>query len=153
MAEAGRGGLRTEAAWLGRTGTGPGCLRLAARGPWAGLAGWLGVRVVLTERGPLRQPQDPAAITAAAQPIAGAAGADRGRAAALMSESEATAESCTVDPVRDLDVRWPHVPESSVMGAGPKAGSAVRLPCPSASSGRVDERSHGRSAVTPVAGR
>lgn len=118
----------------------------AGRARPVGLTGRLGVRVVPTDRGPLGRPRhgagladvldtarlprlidrhsdggerrlkDPAAMTAAAQPTADAAGADRGRTAALQSESgsESTADSCTgcwrPDPVCDLDLGRPHFP-------------------------------------------
>lgn len=147
--------LRLEAVWLGRKGTGPGSLRLAAK--TVGLADQLSVRAVLTNAvryadpeqhrladvldaarllrpvdrqhldGGKRWLKDPAAMAVAAQRIADAVGADRRRATALLSETEATGESCTVDPVRDLGVGRPHFPEPAVVGAGPEAGSAMRL--------------------------
>lgn len=148
-------GLRLEAVWLGRQGTGPGTLRLAAR--TVGLADQVGVRAVLTNAvryadpdqhrladvldaawllrpidrrhldGGERWLKDPAAMTAAAARIAEAVGADRARAAALLAETEATGQSCTVDPVRDLGLGRPHFPEPAVVGAGDEPGSAMRL--------------------------
>ncbi len=147
--------LRLEAVWLRRTGTGPGSLRLAAR--TVGLADRLGVRAVLTSAvryadpdqhrladvldaarllrpidrryldGGERWLKDPAAMAGAAQRIADAVGAGRHRAAALLSETAATGDSCVIDPVRDLGLGRPHFPEPSVVGAGPEAGSAMRL--------------------------
>ncbi|MGW3653775.1 DNA polymerase III subunit alpha, partial [Streptomyces sp. NPDC000878] len=146
--------LRLETVWLGRQGTGPGSLRLAAR--TAGLADRLGVRAVLTNSvryadaaqhrladvldaarllrpvdrrsldGGERWLKDPAAMAAAADRIAQAAGADRGRAAGLLGETEATAQSCILTPA-DLGLGRPHFPEPSVVGAGPEPGSAMRL--------------------------
>ncbi len=131
--------LRLEAVWLERNGTGPGSLRLAAR--TVGLADQLGIGTVLTNAvryaGPaqhrladvldaarLLRPidrryldggerwlKDPAAMTAAA----------------LLSETEATGESCTIAPVRDLGLGRPHFPEPQVVGAGPEAGAAMGL--------------------------
>lgn len=146
--------LRLETVWLGRQGTGPGSLRLAAR--TVGLADQLDVRTVLTNAvryadpaqhrladvldaarllrpidrrhldGGERWLKDPAAMAAAAERITEAAGADRRRAAGLLGETEATAQSCTLTPA-DLGLGRPHFPEPSVVGAGPEPGSAMRL--------------------------
>lgn len=146
--------LRLEAVYLGRQGTGPGSLRLAAR--TVGLADQLGVRTVLTNAvrytdpdqhrladvldaarllrpvdrrcldGGERWLKDPAAMTAAAERIAQAVGDDRARAGRLLAETEATGQSCTLTPA-DLGLGRPHFPEPSVVGATGERGSAMRL--------------------------
>ncbi|WP_026179396.1 DNA polymerase III subunit alpha [Streptomyces hokutonensis] len=146
--------LRLEAVWLGRSGTGPGSLRLAAR--TVGLADQLGVPAVLTNAvryadpgqhrladvldaarllrpvdrrhldGGERWLKDPGAMAAVADRIAQAVGADRGRAAVLLGETEATAQSCLLTPA-DLGLGRPHFPEPSVVGAGPEPGEALNL--------------------------
>ncbi|MFF2430937.1 DNA polymerase III subunit alpha [Streptomyces mirabilis] len=146
--------LRLETLWLGQQGTGPGSLRLAAR--TVGLADQLGVAAVLTNAvryadpaqhrladvldaarllrpidrrhldGGERWLKDPATMTAAAVAIVEAVGAGRERAARLLADTEATAQSCTLTPA-DLGLGRPHFPEPSVVGAGPEPGSAMRL--------------------------
>ncbi|MEU9546292.1 DNA polymerase III subunit alpha [Streptomyces mirabilis] len=146
--------LRLESVYLGREGTGPGSLRLAAR--TVGLADQLGVPVVLTntvryadaaqhrladvlDAARLLRPvdtrfldggegwlKDPAAMTAAAERIAQAVGGDRNRGARLLAETEATGQSCALTPA-DLGLGRPHFPEPSVVGAGSEPGSAMRL--------------------------
>ncbi|MFD8765041.1 DNA polymerase III subunit alpha [Streptomyces mirabilis] len=146
--------LRLEAVYLGREGTGPGSLRLAAR--TVGLADQLAVPVVLTNTVRYADPaqhrladvldaarllrpvdrryldrgegwlKDPAAMTAAAERIAQAVGGDRDRGARLLAETEATGQSCVLTPA-DLGLGRPHFPEPSVVGAGPEPGSAMRL--------------------------
>ncbi|MEJ8668320.1 hypothetical protein [Streptomyces sp. NBC_01614] len=101
-----------------------------------------------------RRLKDPAAMTAAAQPTADAAGADRGRAAALQSESgsELTADSCTGagGPTRYVTWTWGGPTSRAVSRWRRTEG---RFGDAHALSQRVDERSHGRSAVTPAVGR
>ncbi|MET8411160.1 DNA polymerase III subunit alpha [Streptomyces sp. NPDC005195] len=146
--------LRLEAVYLGQQGTGAGSLRLAAR--TVGLAGELGVRAVLTNAvryadpaqhrladvldaarllrpvdrrhldGGERWLKDPAAMVAAAERVAEAAGAGRSGAARLLSETETTGQSCALTPV-DLGLGRPHLPEPSVVGAGSERDSAMRL--------------------------
>ncbi|MFD7555800.1 DNA polymerase III subunit alpha [Streptomyces sp. NPDC059835] len=148
-------GLRLEALWWGLPGTGPGSLRLAAR--TLGLADDLQIPAVLTnavryadhrqhkiadvlDAARLLRPidnrrldsgqrwlKDPAAMSAAAERIAEAAGAGPGRAAALLAETLRTAEQCVLDPVSDLGLGRPHFPEPSVVGADPDPGGAMRL--------------------------
>ncbi|MFC9682824.1 DNA polymerase III subunit alpha [Streptomyces sp. NPDC056948] len=146
--------LRLETVYLGRQGTGPGSLRLAAR--TVGLADQLGVITVLSnavryadphqhrladvlDAARLLRPIDrrhlddgerwlkpPSAMMAAAERIAQAAGGDRGRARRLTAETEATGQSCTLTPA-DLGLGKPHFPEPSVVGATGERGSAMRL--------------------------
>ncbi|MFG3590612.1 DNA polymerase III subunit alpha [Streptomyces sp. NPDC047990] len=146
--------LRLETVYLGLRGTGPGSLRLAAR--TVGLADELGVRAVLTNAvryadpaqhrladvldaarllrpvdrrhldGGERWLKDPAAMAAAAERVAEAAGGGRTEAARLLAETEATGQSCALTP-SDLGLGRPHFPEPSVVGAGPDPGSAMRL--------------------------
>jgi len=146
--------LRLEAVWLGRAGTGAGSLRPAAR--TVGLADQFGVTAALTNAvryadagqhrladvldaarllrpidrrhldGGERWLKDPAAMAAAAERIAEAAGADRTRAARLLGATEATAQSCTLTPA-DLGLGRPHFPEPAVVGATGDPGSAMRL--------------------------
>ncbi|WP_331732713.1 DNA polymerase III subunit alpha [Streptomyces sp. NBC_00989] len=146
--------LRLETVFLGRQGTGAGSLRLAAR--TLGLADQHGVRAILSNAvryadpeqhrladvldaarllrpidrrqldGKERWLKDPAAMMAVAERIALAVGDDPARAVRLLAETEATGQSCTLTPA-DLGLGRPHVPEPSVVGAGPEAGSALRL--------------------------
>lgn len=146
--------LRLEAVYLGRQGTGPGSLRLAAR--TVGLADQLGVRTVLANAvryadpdqhrladvldaarllrpvdhrhldGGERWLKDPVGMAAAAERIAQAVGDDPTRAVRLLAETEATGQSCTLTPA-DLGLGRPHFPEPSVVGAGPEPGSGMRL--------------------------
>ncbi|MEN8651677.1 DNA polymerase III subunit alpha [Streptomyces sp. 21So2-11] len=148
-------GLRLEVLWYGLAGTGPGSLRLAAH--TLQLADRLGIPAVLTnavryadpgqgriadvlDAARLLRPIDrrsvdcgerwlkgPAAMAAAAEQIAEAAGAGPGRAAELLAETVRTAELCVVDPVADLGLGTPHFPEPSVVGARAGAGGAMEL--------------------------
>jgi error-prone DNA polymerase len=147
-------GLRLEAIDLGRTGTGPGSLRLAGR--TVAFGDWLGVPVVLTNAvryadpgqhriadvldaarllrpidrrqldGGQRWLKDTAAMTEIAARIAAAAGAGSERAARLLADTEDAAASCTLTPA-DLGLGRAHFPEPSVVGAGQEAGDAARL--------------------------
>ncbi|MGW6688358.1 DNA polymerase III subunit alpha [Streptomyces sp. NPDC054961] len=154
-------GLRLEVLWYGLSGTGPGSLRLAAR--TLGLADRLAVPAVLTnavryadpsqhrladvlDSARLLRPIDrrrldsgerwlkgPAAMAAAAERIAEAAGAGPHRAAALLAETVRTAEQCVLDPEADLGIAGPgrlgrsSFPEPEVVGAAHGAGGAMDL--------------------------
>ncbi|MEV4195119.1 DNA polymerase III subunit alpha, partial [Streptomyces toxytricini] len=146
--------LRLEAVHHGRTGTGPGSLRLAAR--TVGFAAEQGVRAVLTNavryadpgqgpvadvldaarrlvtvdpRGPLdsgeRWLKDPAAMAGAAERITRAAGLGPGDARRLLAETRHTAEACAVDPEDDLGIGSVHFPEARLVGAGHRTAQRV----------------------------
>ncbi|MFR9799444.1 DNA polymerase III subunit alpha [Streptomyces sp. MS06] len=139
--------LRLEAVWHGRTGTGPGSLRLAAR--TVGFAAEQRVRPVLSNavryadpgQGPVADvldaarrlvPVDPArgldsgeawlkgadAMLHAAERIVEAAGFRRGTAHRLLEQTRATAAECLVDPEDDLGIGTVHFPEPHLVGAG-----------------------------------
>ncbi|MFD5346868.1 PHP domain-containing protein, partial [Streptomyces anulatus] len=148
-------GLRLEAVWLGRQGTGPGSLRLAAR--TLQLGDQHNVPVVVSnavryadpsqhriadvlDAARLLRPVDrraldggerwlkgPDAMTEIAGRIAEAAGTGPERGAALLAETGATADSCRVDPQADLGMGRPHFPEPESVGAGTGPGDAMRL--------------------------
>ncbi|RSS87265.1 DNA polymerase III subunit alpha [Streptomyces sp. WAC05292] len=146
--------LRLEAVHHGRTGTGPGSLRLAAR--TVGFAAEQGVRAVLTNavryadpgqgpvadvldaarrlvpvdpRGPLdsgeRWLKDPAAMADAAERITRAAGLGPGDARRLLAETRHTADACAVDPEDDLGIGSVHFPEARLVGAGHRTAQRV----------------------------
>lgn len=147
-------GLRLEAVWHGRPGTGPGSLRLAAR--TAGLGARFGVPVVVTnavryadadqhrtadvlDSARLLRPIDPrrvdsgqrwlkppTAMAEVAGQIARAAGLEGASARRLVHEAAATAELCRLDPVDDLGLGRAHLPEPEAVGAKDEA-DAVRL--------------------------
>ncbi|MGW6875776.1 DNA polymerase III subunit alpha [Streptomyces xanthophaeus] len=156
--------LRLEAVHHGRTGTGPGSLRLAAR--TVGFAAEQGVVAVLTNavryadpgqgpvadildasrrlvpidpRGPLdsgeRWLKDPAAMAGAADRIAQAAGLRPADARRLLAETRRTAEACAVDPEDDLGMGSVHFPEARLVGAAHR--SAQRVLTSRASAGMV----------------
>ncbi|WTO38146.1 DNA polymerase III subunit alpha [Streptomyces achromogenes] len=139
--------LRLEAVWHGRTGTGPGSLRLAAR--TVGFAAEQGVRPVLSNavryadpgQGPVADvldaarrlvPIDPRgeldsgeawlkdapAMLDAAERIVEAAGFRRQAAHRLLEQTLATAAECRVDPEDDLGLGSVHFPEPHLVGAG-----------------------------------
>ncbi|MFJ3335965.1 DNA polymerase III subunit alpha [Streptomyces sp. NPDC086766] len=139
--------LRLEAVWHGRTGTGPGSLRLAAR--TVGFAAEQGVRPVLSNavryadpgQGPVADvldaarrlvPVDPTreldsgeawlkgadAMLHAAERIVEAAGFRRDTAHRLLEQTRATAAECLVDPEDDLGMGSVHFPEAHLVGAG-----------------------------------
>ncbi|MFV0136865.1 DNA polymerase III subunit alpha [Streptomyces sp. HMX87] len=139
--------LRLEAVWHGRTGTGPGSLRLAAR--TVGFAAEQGVRPVLTNavryadpgQGPVADVLDAArrlvpigaskeldsgeawlkgagAMEDAAERIVEAAGFRRDAAHRLLEQTRATAAECLVDPEDDLGIGTVHFPEPHLVGAG-----------------------------------
>ncbi|MGW2689899.1 DNA polymerase III subunit alpha [Streptomyces sp. NPDC001414] len=146
--------LRLETVYLGREGMGAGSLRLAAR--TMSLAAQAGVGAVLSNAvryadlgqhrladvldaarllrpvdhrhldGGERWLKDPAAMAAAAERIAEAAGGRRARATRLLAETEDTGQSCTLTPA-DLGLGRPHFPEPSVVGAGHGPGAAMLL--------------------------
>ncbi|GAA3109706.1 hypothetical protein GCM10020254_64630 [Streptomyces goshikiensis] len=146
--------LRPEAVHHGRTGTGPGSLRLAAR--TVGFAAEQGVPAVLTNavryadpgQGPVadildaarrlvpvdpRKPldsgerwlKDPAAMAAAADRIAQAAGLRPADARRLLAETRRSAEACAVDPEDDLGIGSVHFPEARLVGAGHRTAQRV----------------------------
>ncbi|MEU3891503.1 DNA polymerase III subunit alpha [Streptomyces sp. NPDC029041] len=139
--------LRLEAVWHGRTGTGPGSLRLAAR--TVGFAAEQRIRPVLTNAvryadpglGPVADvldaarrlvPVDPARgldsgeawlkgagdMAAVAERIVEAAGFRREVAHRLVEQTQATAAACLVDPEDDLGIGTVHFPEPHLVGAG-----------------------------------
>ncbi|WP_371646432.1 DNA polymerase III subunit alpha [Streptomyces sp. NBC_00597] len=156
--------LRLEAVDHGRTGTGPGSLRLAAR--TVGFAAEQGVPAVLTNavryadpgqgpvadvldaarrlvpvdpRGPLdsgeRWLKAPAAMAEAADRIARAAGLGPADARRLLAETRRTAEACAVDPEDDLGMGSVHFPEAHLVGAAHR--TAQRVLASRASAGMV----------------
>ncbi|MFF8728389.1 DNA polymerase III subunit alpha [Streptomyces sp. NPDC015171] len=139
--------LRLEAVWHGRTGTGDGSLRLAAR--TVGLAAEQGVRPVLSNavryadpgQGPVADvldaarrlvPIDPRgeldsgaawlkdaqAMLQVAERVVEAAGYRRDTAHRLLEQTRATAAECRVDPEDDLGIGTVHFPEPHLVGAG-----------------------------------
>ncbi|WP_228184129.1 DNA polymerase III subunit alpha [Streptomyces anulatus] len=148
-------GLRLEAVWLGRQGTGPGSLRLAARTLQLGDQHQVPVVVSnavryadpaqhkiadVLDSARLLRPVDrraldggerwlkgPDAMTEIAGRIAEAAGTGPERGAALLAETGATADGCRVDPRADLGMGRPHFPEPGAVGAGTGPGDAMRL--------------------------
>ncbi|MER5871185.1 DNA polymerase III subunit alpha [Streptomyces sp. NPDC002044] len=156
--------LRLEAVHHGRTGTGPGSLRLAAR--TVGFAAEQGVPAVLSNavryadpgqgpvadildaarrlvpidpRGPLdtgeRWLKDPAAMAETADRVAEAAGLRPADARRLLAETRRTAEACAVDPEDDLGMGSVHFPEARLVGAARR--SAQRVLTSRASAGMV----------------
>ncbi|MEU7060764.1 DNA polymerase III subunit alpha [Streptomyces sp. NPDC046197] len=139
--------LRLEAVWHGRTGTGPGSLRLAAR--TVGFAAEQGIRPVLSNavryadpgQGPVADVLDAARrlvpvdatgeldsgeawlkdaglMAQAAERIVEAAGYRRDTAHRLLEQTQATAAECLVDPEDDLGIGTVHFPEPHLVGAG-----------------------------------
>ncbi|MFE2064636.1 DNA polymerase III subunit alpha [Streptomyces sp. NPDC059467] len=139
--------LRLEAVWHGRTGTGPGSLRLAAR--TVGFAAEQRIRPVLSNavryadpgQGPVADvldaarrlvPIDPTkeldsgeawlkdatAMFRAAERIVEAAGYRRDTAHRLLEQTRAAAAECLVDPEDDLGIGTVHFPEPHLVGAG-----------------------------------
>lgn len=148
-------GLRLEVVCWGLSGTGPGSVRLAAH--TLALADRLGIPAVLSngvryadaaqhrladvlDAARLLRPvdrrrldcgerwlKDPNAMTGIAERIAAAAGTDRRRAQRLLADTVAAADTCTVEPVKDLGLGTPHFPEPTVVGAGTDAEGPMRL--------------------------
>ncbi|MFE7129738.1 DNA polymerase III subunit alpha [Streptomyces sp. NPDC057638] len=156
-------GLRLEAVWHGRAGTGPGSLRLAAR--TLGLGERAGVTTVLGNAVRYADPRQhrladvldaarllrpigrvPAGRRSAGQGwsldsgerwlkgseemggvaglVAEAAGLGPRGAARLLAATAEAAESCRVDPVRDLGLGRRHFPEPWTVGATDAADAA-----------------------------
>ncbi|MFF8832764.1 DNA polymerase III subunit alpha [Streptomyces sp. NPDC015131] len=146
--------LRLEVVHHGRSGTGPGSLRQAAR--TLGLAAEQGVRAVLSNavryadpgQGPVadvldaarrlvpidprkgldsgeRWLKDPAAMAAGAERVAEAAGLRRDTAHRLLAMTEETAAGCLVDPEDDLGIGTVHFPEAHLVGAGRRTAERV----------------------------
>ncbi|MEV0735866.1 DNA polymerase III subunit alpha [Streptomyces sp. NPDC050549] len=148
-------GVRLEAVAQKRFGTGPGSLRLAAR--TLALADRTRTTAVLSNAVRYADPgqhrladvldaarllrpidrrhldsgqrwlKDEGRMAGIAQMTAECAGADAGRARRLLADTAATAAACTVDPVADLGLGTPHLPEPEVLGAEPGASGAARL--------------------------
>ncbi|MGW5621696.1 DNA polymerase III subunit alpha [Streptomyces olivaceus] len=139
--------LRLEAVWHGRTGTGPGSLRLASR--TVGFAAEQGVRPVLSNAVRYADPgqgrvadvldaarrlvpidvtgeldsgeawlKDAGAMRHAAERIVESAGFRRDTAGRLLEQTRATAAECLVDPEDDLGMGAVHFPEPHLVGAG-----------------------------------
>ncbi|MDX3526015.1 DNA polymerase III subunit alpha, partial [Streptomyces sp. ID05-39B] len=163
--------LRLEAVWHGRTGTGPGSLRLAAR--TVGFAAEQRIRPVLSNavryadpgHGPVADvldaarrlvPIDPAgeldsgeawlkdadAMLRAAERIVEAAGFRRDTAHRLLEQTRATAAECLVDPEDDLGIGTVHFPEPHLVGAGRR--TAQRTLASRAAAGMVRRGYDGR---------
>lgn len=146
--------LRLEAVHHGRTGAGPGSLRLAAR--TVGFAAEQGVRPVLTNavryadpgQGPVADvldsarrlvPVDPRKeldsgeawlkgvddMPAAAERIVEAAGFRRDAARRLLEQTAAVAADCLVDPEDDLGIGSAHFPEPYLVGAEHRTAQRV----------------------------
>ncbi|MFS1303378.1 DNA polymerase III subunit alpha [Streptosporangium longisporum] len=68
-----------------------------------------------------------AEMAEAAERVAACASAAAGRGRRLIEETLRAARQCAVDPVRDLGLGRPHLPEPHVVGAGTGAGDGMRL--------------------------
>ncbi|MCH0539527.1 DNA polymerase III subunit alpha [Streptomyces sp. MUM 203J] len=146
--------LRLEVVHHGRTGTGPGSLRHAAR--TLGFAADQGVRPVLGNavryadpgQGPVadildaarrlvpvdpakgldtgeRWLKDPAAMAVTAERVAEAAGLRRDSAHRLLTLTEDAAAACLVDPEDDLGMGTVHFPEPHLVGARRRTAERV----------------------------
>ncbi|MFJ1707021.1 DNA polymerase III subunit alpha [Kitasatospora sp. NPDC088346] len=145
--------LRLEAVHHGRTGTGPGSLRLAAR--TVGLAADLDLLAVLTnavryadaQQAQVADVLDSARLlipvpvgsactgrrdlrsaremAALADEVATAAGQEHGGAAHLLATTARTANDCRLDPESDLGIGRVHFPEERVVGVAP--GTSARV--------------------------
>ncbi|MER6525002.1 DNA polymerase III subunit alpha [Streptomyces sp. NPDC001508] len=165
--------LRLEVVWHGRTGTGPGSLRLAAR--TVGFAAEQRIRPVLSNavryadpgQGPVADvldaarrlvPIDPTkeldsgeawlkdadAMLGVAERIVAAAGYRRDTAHRLLEQTRATAADCRVDPEDDLGIGSVHFPEPHLVGAGRR--TAQRALASRAAAGMVQRGYTGRRA-------
>lgn len=149
-------GLRLEIVCWGRSGTGPGSVRLAAH--TLRLADHLGIPAVLTNAVRYADPvqhkvadvldaarllrpiarrrldcgerwlKDGPAMTDIAERVAAAAGTDRSRAVRLIADTIAVADVCEVDPVRDLGLGVPHFPEPTTRTRSPPSCAPNRPP-------------------------
>ncbi|AOT58164.1 DNA polymerase III subunit alpha [Streptomyces rubrolavendulae] len=146
--------LRLEVVHHGRPGTGPGSLRQAARtlgfaadqrvrpvlgnavryadpgqGPVADVLDAARRLVPVDPRrgldGGERWLKDPAAMAAAAERVAQAAGLRRDAAHRLLALTEETAAACLVDPEDDLGIGTVHFPEPHLVGAGRRTAERV----------------------------
>ncbi|MFD7897727.1 DNA polymerase III subunit alpha [Streptomyces sp. NPDC059743] len=153
---AGEGLLRLEAVAYGLPGLGAGSVRLAAHtlalGDQLGIPTVLtnavryerreqhrladvldAARLLrpIPQRGPLdsgeRYLKSGAEMAEVAVRVAAAMSASASRGRRLIEETAATAEQCTVDPVRDLGLGRAHFPEPHVVGAGTRPGDGMRL--------------------------
>ncbi|MFD9907125.1 DNA polymerase III subunit alpha [Streptomyces sp. NPDC059063] len=146
--------LRLEAVWHGRTGTGPGSLRLAAR--TVGFAAEQRLRPVLSNavryadpgQGPVADvldaarrlvPIDPrgqhddgerwlkgeAAMLGVAERVVEAAGFRRDTAYRLIEQTRAAAAECLVDPQEDIGIGSVRFPEPGLVGAGRRTAQRV----------------------------
>ncbi|WP_065958088.1 DNA polymerase III subunit alpha [Streptomyces sparsogenes] len=147
--------LRLTAVWHGRTGTGPGSLRLAAR--TVGFAADQGVRAVLSNavryadpgQGPVADvldaarrlvpidPRDPATLDSGERWLKGPrdmariaeriaeAAGGRRDARRLLEETERTAAACLVDPEDHIGLGSIHFPEPHLVGAGHRSAERV----------------------------
>lgn len=146
--------LRLEAVWHGRTGTGPGSLRLAAR--TVGFAAEQRVRPVLANAvryadpgmGQVADVLDAArrlvpvdasrgldsgeawlkgtdAMLAVAERVVEAAGFRRETVYRLLEQTQATAAECLVDPEDDLGMGSVHFPEPHLVGAHGRTAQRV----------------------------
>ncbi|MEV4948512.1 DNA polymerase III subunit alpha [Streptomyces sp. NPDC053755] len=165
--------LRLEAVHHGRSGTGPGSLRLAAR--TVGFAAEQGVRPVLTNdvryadsgQGPVADvldsarrlvPVDPRGeldsgeawlkgggdMLAGAERIVEAAGFRRDTAHRLLEQTQAVAAECLLDPEDDLGIGSAHFPEPHLVGA--RHRTAQRVLASRAAAGMVLRGYEGRRA-------
>ncbi|WP_329122341.1 DNA polymerase III subunit alpha [Streptomyces sp. NBC_01353] len=156
--------LRLEAVHHGRSGTGPGSLRLAAR--TVGFAAEQGVRPVLSNavryadsgQGPVADvldsarrlvPIDPRKeldsgeawlkgagdMLAGAERVVEAAGFRRDAAHRLLDQTMAVADGCVIDPQDDLGMGSAHFPEPYLVGAAHR--TAQRVLASRASAGMV----------------
>ncbi|MFJ2904171.1 DNA polymerase III subunit alpha [Streptomyces sp. NPDC087212] len=66
-------------------------------------------------------------MAAVARTIAESAGNDVRRARRLLADTVETAAECAVDPVADLGLGTPHLPEPALFGAGRAPGGAARV--------------------------
>ncbi|MPY63717.1 DNA polymerase III subunit alpha [Streptomyces spongiae] len=148
-------GIRLEAVVHKRFSTGPGSLRLAAR--TLSLADHTHTTAVLSNAVRYADPdqhrladvldaarllrpidrrhldsgqrwlKDERRMAGVARIVAECAGADARRARRLLADTAATAAACTVDPVSDLGLGTPHLPEADVLGAAPTTGGTAHL--------------------------
>ncbi|MEV6680656.1 DNA polymerase III subunit alpha [Streptomyces erythrochromogenes] len=93
---------------------------------------------------------DPAQMATAAERIAECAGGDRRRAEQLLADTTTAGEECHLDPVADLGLGRPHLPEAHLVGAKDTADAArlLREHCESGLAWRgLDRRSAARQRM------